>query len=248
MIKISTETFMVKASLRYSFYFISEGSYGGDQTWYVKIYPKGKKGEIQNRYGCGPASVSNITAFYAKYYPSFKNLYSESSWDILNYIMHMNKLFSYSPERPIILPDYTKMMKNYAKDCGIELYAHSASSYGFYFNSCFKNICNNIKNGIAHNAPVALLIGPVIWKGRGIFDSYSPSDILSEGNVENINNFKTHWVTITEYDFEKENYAKVTVSSWGCRYVLNLSALMDQRLFLDIVWFTGSSYSDTDPI
>ena len=206
MIKINSETFTVKASLRNSFYFISEGSYGGDQTWYAKIYPKGKKGEIQNKFGCGPASASNITAFYAKYYPSLKNLYSEPSWDILNYTKHMNKLFSYIHERPMILPDYIKMIKNYAKDRGIVLDTHKASSYGFYFNSSFSNLCGNIINGIAHNAPVALLIGPDIWKGRGIFDSYSSSDILAEGNMEEKNNFKNHWVTITEYNFEKKDH------------------------------------------
>lgn len=234
---------ITSALLRNKFDFIVGGPYGGDQSWFLS-YPGGTFGDMQNEFGCGPVAAANITAYYAYAYYALRNLYSRQAWDIINYTMHMDKLYDYGPSVPVILPDFINMIKSYSSSRGFALTEHKASAYFYYFSTDFAALCQNIVNGIAHNAPVALLIGP----GSETYDPYCGTNILVDGDMTQINNFSNHWVTITSYSFAYDDCTFASVSSWGERYILNLSALIDKRTFLDTVWFTSGSNTSTDPI
>ncbi len=196
--------------------------FGGNKEWY-----KDKK---QRRRGCAPVAAANITAYFAKYLRC-KGLYDYNTVEFKkdDFEKHMEDL--YKEIAPSLFRNwdnhfFIKRIKNYAKRKNINLVGKSMILYKTSEEELFEDFCENIKEGLTKNSPVALFIGVGVPSKK-----YKEEDINPTSSV-----FKYCWITITEYFvFQDEQFIKI--SSGGKSYLLNLNALKSRRAWLSCVYF-----------
>ena len=199
----------VEGSLINPFEFVT-GYYGGSQM----LFPNGSPAQT---YGCASIAAYNIFAYHSKYYGR-TTLYNYPSYSDNNFYDFGSMMYTQWVNGPTILSGLEKGVVNYASRIGNLRYSYSDNSCWSSTSQTYTNMITKIKTSIDNNNPVAMLMGPNV-----------PGSTYK-------NAFSNHWVTITGYYYNGDNY-EVTVSSWGVSYTLNLYSLEKSKLFVDIALF-----------
>lgn len=157
--------------------------------------------------GCGPIALMNMYAYY-KGEKLDKEKLIELEESVLSYL-----------KGPVIAPfQFIMGAKKLFREEGMEIKHDTVISFSINSMS-FIRLQNFIKKYIDLGHPLAMLVGPI-------------NPFKKEQNLE-LHDFRNHWVLITEYNF-KEDEKLVSVSSWGEKYILNLTDLLSIRLFLSV--------------
>lgn len=232
------------------------GSYGGDQEWFRDdVF---SNGDLIRYGGCGLIAMADTLLYLAsqkQLRQPLPNVVNENKLTKSTYRLFVESLFFryLQPWRnPLFNP------KNYRNDGsfvlgiqgwqlrrGFNRYFHHGQSR-FYSTKGRGDFSRLIQQQLKNNRPVPLMIGPLRemfprglrFLGRQessltyhisrLEHGFPPRDILVEPTT-----MSAHWVTITGY-YQEEGKAYVVISSWGERYLLDLTAYLS-----DSDWIGG---------
>jgi len=175
----------------------NSASYGSNQAWYKRNWAK--------KAGCGACSAANLTAYLAKTRSNLLPLYSPTSMEKSDFIIHMDDLFKYI--KPGLLgvnklSKFSNGLLKFATDRNVEIEIHIFNIDDYKFKS--RNIgalATFVKSALDSDSPIAFLN-------------------LSRGHEKRLQNW--HWITITSVEVI-ENKLIATASDEGFKRTFDLS-------------------------